>query len=114
MKYEIYPTSKIEKDLKKLAKKYPSVLDIVEEFYEFVEQGHLVGSEISGLKLGKDKVYKARLDNPDRNQGKSGGFRIVYYLVTNENEIYPLTIYSKTEQSEITNSEIKQLIKSYM
>ena len=50
------------------------------------------------------------MESPDANKGKSGGFRVIWNLVTSDNEIYPLTVYSKNEQDDIPNREIISLI----
>ncbi|WP_156857770.1 type II toxin-antitoxin system RelE/ParE family toxin [Oceanobacillus sp. AG] len=99
-----------EKDLIKIARKYPSSIDLVASLFERFEEGNIEGNDIGGLKLKGDKVFKTRLENPDANKGKSGGFRVIWYLVTSDNEIYPLTIYSKNEQDDIPNREIISLI----
>lgn len=112
MKYEVLSTKKFNRDLKQQAKKYPSVLDNVDSFFIFIEEGNLISSPITGLKLKGNKVFKARLDNDDASRGKSGGFRIIYYLVTSSNKIYPLTIYSKSDQDDIQRKDIYDLISS--
>jgi hypothetical protein len=42
-------------------------------------------------------------------RGKSGGFRVIYYLRT-ETHTFLLTIYIKTEREDISAEEILQLI----
>ena len=45
------------------------------------------------------------------SRGKSGGFRIIYYLRNSDNTIYLLTIYAKTYKEDIAPLEIKILLK---
>lgn len=66
------------------------------------------------LRLKGNRVYKTRLENPDANKGKSGGFRVIWYLVTSDKEIYPLTIYSKSDEEDISPKEIMGMIKRYL
>ncbi|WP_188858783.1 type II toxin-antitoxin system RelE/ParE family toxin [Oceanobacillus indicireducens] len=108
--YRVMEVEGFEKDLIKIARKYPSSIDLVASLFERFEEGNIEGNDIRGLKLKGDKVFKTRLENPDANKGKSGGFRVIWYLVTSDNEIYPLTIYSKNEQDDIPNREIISLI----
>jgi hypothetical protein len=84
---------------------------LIEELFEELEKGNLKGDSIPGLRLSGNKVFKARLENPDANKGKSKGFRVIWYLVTSDNEIYPLTIYSKSDQQDISNKLIMQLVR---
>jgi mRNA-degrading endonuclease RelE of RelBE toxin-antitoxin system len=57
-------------------------------------------------------VYKVRLANPDAKKGKSGGFRVIYYLKTQE-FILLINIYSKSEQTDMLPIEIAKWIEEY-
>ncbi|MCU7890466.1 MAG: hypothetical protein KZQ78_02180, partial [Candidatus Thiodiazotropha sp. (ex Ustalcina ferruginea)] len=46
----------------------------------------------------------------DAKRGKSGGYRIIYYLHTQESVLL-VTIYSKTEQSDIDDAEVVDIIR---
>lgn len=67
------------------------------------------GDRITGVMV---EVYKVRARNSDSTRGKSGGYRIVYQ-VTSENAVILITIYSKTEQSDISPQEIRNIIIEY-
>lgn len=46
--------------------------------------------------------------------GQSNGYRIIYYVVRDDKEIYLLTIYYKKDDSKIpTNQEIIRLVEKY-
>jgi hypothetical protein len=50
-------------------------------------------------------------------KGKHGGARVIYYWLTEEDEILFLDIYRKTEKDDLTKREIdffKQLVKEYL
>lgn len=49
--------------------------------------------------------------NTSAKQGKSGGFRVIIYLITSNNLVYLLDIYSKNEQENISTKDIINLIK---
>jgi len=55
-------------------------------------------------------VYKVRLPNRAARRGKSGGFRVIYYAQV-EDVVTLLTIYSKSEESDISAREIEQLAR---
>jgi hypothetical protein len=46
----------------------------------------------------------------DAARGKRGGYRLLYYLQT-PTEIILVTIYSKSEQSDISAEEIRRILK---
>jgi mRNA-degrading endonuclease RelE of RelBE toxin-antitoxin system len=71
--------------------------------------GTLLGDPISGTGY---KVFKVRVPNRDRARGKSGGYRILYYLQTNTETIL-VTIYSKTEQADISANQIRRIIDDF-
>lgn len=95
------------RELKKLAKKYPSLLKQFETLTEHLRADERPGDKVP--RVGHD-VYKVRLANPSAKRGKSGGFRVVYYVQLVDT-ILLVTIYSKTEQVDITPEEIRAIIE---
>ena len=55
-------------------------------------------------------LFKVRIENSDARRGKSGGYRIIYYLKT-EDHILLVTIYSKSDKPDVPATEIRELIK---
>jgi mRNA-degrading endonuclease RelE of RelBE toxin-antitoxin system len=116
MKYEVIPTSRFEEDvwyyLKK--KKFKSILNDVDEVVKELENGNLIGDSIPGLTFEENITIKVRVANSDTKVGKSNGYRIIYYVVKDDYEIYLLTIYYKKEDNKIpTNDEIRELVKKF-
>lgn len=54
-----------------------------------------------------------RVANSSANKGKSGGFRVIYYVVRDEKDIFLLTMSSKTDQENIDTNTLVALIKKY-
>ena len=67
------------------------------------------GDKIPGVRFD---VYKVRARNSDSAKGKSGGYRIIYQR-TLQASIILITIYSKTEQEDISPEEIRDIITHY-
>jgi mRNA-degrading endonuclease RelE of RelBE toxin-antitoxin system len=44
-------------------------------------------------------------------KGKSGGVRIIYYWLKADYQIFLLTIYGKSEKSDLTADELKRVVK---
>lgn len=57
-------------------------------------------------------VFKVRVKNSDNQKGKSGGYRLVYYLKTSVNVLL-LTIYSKSEQDDVAAEDLRMIIEEY-
>jgi hypothetical protein len=59
-------------------------------------------------------LFKIRLANKDKVKGKSAGYRIITYLIDeNENDttIYLIKIYDKSEESSISKSTLIKIVK---
>jgi mRNA-degrading endonuclease RelE of RelBE toxin-antitoxin system len=93
--------------MKKIKKKHRHVESDVDRLIEILMRGETPGDQVPGV--GEHVVYKTRLASQDLQRGKSGGFRVIYYLRT-ENHTFLLTIYIKTEREDISVEEILQLI----
>ena len=55
---------------------------------------------------------KVRLKNSDSQRGKSGGYRLIYWIVSTD-LIILLDVYSKSDQSDIEVDEIRKIIKGF-
>ena len=42
-------------------------------------------------------------------RGKSGGVRVIYYWMTNSEQIYMLFVYPKSKQEDLTSEQLKRL-----
>lgn len=95
--------------LRILAKKYRSIRNDVQPIIERLERGELPGDQISGIGYA---VYKLRVRNSDIQNGKSDGYRLIYYVRTTTGIIL-LTIYTKSEQVDIAADDIRNIITQY-
>jgi len=75
-----------------------------EDFAVFISRNPTAGSVVRGSG-GVRKVRWARTGS-----GKSGGVRVIYYNMLEEEEVWLLTLYAKNERSTIPGHELK-LIK---
>lgn len=91
---------------KKLYKKFPRVFDVVDKLIAQLQNGDLPGDRIQGL---SKVVYKVRLPNPDAQRGKRGGYRVIYYIKT-EDKVALLLIYTKFEIDDMPTSLIEKTI----
>lgn len=106
---EVVFTPEFKRNLRQLAKKYRQIKTDVQPLLDELTQGQTPGDQIPGVQY---TVFKVRAKNSDSRKGKSGGYRIIYQRV-HERLIVLVTIYSKTEQSDITPQEIRQIILDY-
>ncbi|RYE19307.1 MAG: addiction module toxin RelE, partial [Sphingobacteriaceae bacterium] len=83
----------------------------LEHNLENLEQKLLLNPKL-GDNYGSN-IYKIRLGDESKGRGKSGGFRIITYLVyesKNATEILLITIFDKSEETTIKKDDAKNLV----
>ena len=95
--------------LKHLARKYRSIRQDLAPLIQQLESGETPGDQIQRIKY---PVYKVRVKNSNVSKGKSGGYRVIYYIKTAQ-RIILVAIYAKTEQVDIQAEDIRRIIEDY-
>lgn len=78
-----------------------------DDFKRYLSENPLMGDLIPGT----NGVRKARLKSAAK--GKSGGFRVCYYFISRDGEIFLLLVYPKNVQEDLTREDqkiLKQMI----
>ena len=100
-----------KKSFKNLVKKYRSLEDDLQPLLARLEKGDFSFDDaVPGF---EGTIYKARLSSRDQKRGKRGGFRVIYYAITDEEIVTLLAIYAKAQQENISPQEIKRLLKDF-
>ncbi len=102
-------TAKFQRNLRILAKKYRSIRKDIQPIIEQLQAGELPGDQIPGVGY---TIFKLRVKNSDVQKGKSGGYRLIYYVKTSTSIIL-VTIYSKSEQEDMAAEEIQQILAEF-
>lgn len=104
MSFKIETTPRFDKDVKKLNKRFPKLKTDLTKLVAELKNNPTMGTDLG------ENIYKIRLQNSSIPTGKSGGFRVIsYYLVADT--LYLVTMYSKTDQENILDSELKKIIQ---
>lgn len=105
MSYKVKFIPKFEKELKRLAKKFPSLKSdfstLLQSLKEHPDQGTPLGNE----------CYKIRMAIASKGKGKSGGSRIITCFKITQETVYLLTIFNKSDQENISDKELTELLK---
>ena len=104
MSYKIKATQRFEKELKRLLKKYPSLKSEYAQLIQLLEKDNNYGTPIG------NNCYKIRLAIASKGKGKSGGARIITFLIHADKELYLISIYDKSEKENILPKELHQAI----
>jgi mRNA-degrading endonuclease RelE of RelBE toxin-antitoxin system len=105
MNLNIKTLSSFEKDVKRVFKKYKQLPNDLKTLRE-----ELSKNPKSGIELG-NRCYKIRLANSSIPVGKSGGFRIIYYYIDLDENLYLMSMYSKNELENIDDKIILDILK---
>ncbi len=105
MSLKIVVTPEFLKLVKKLAKSYRKIYLDIEMLKE-----ELLENPKSGTDLGHN-CYKIRVANSSIPTGKSGGFRVITYYIDEQGVIRLMFIFSKRDQENISDKELKEIIK---
>jgi mRNA-degrading endonuclease RelE of RelBE toxin-antitoxin system len=106
---EVDASPTFNRNLRILVKKYRNIRSDIQPVVNQLKQGELPGEEIPGIGF---EVFKVRVRNSDVQKGKSGGYRLIYYLKT-ETSIILLTIYTKSEQADVAADIVRVIIAEY-
>lgn len=104
MSFEIDTIPAFDRQIKRIAKKYPSLKsDLINLKKQLTHQ------PVQGAALGKD-CYKVRMAIASKGKGKSGGARVITYVHVVGETIYLLSIYDKSQKSSLDDGELDALI----
>ncbi len=105
MSYSVVTIPPFDRQLKRLAKKYHSLKTDLAELGNQLAENPVIGTPI-----GQD-CYKIRLAITSKGKGKSGGARVITHVYIADTTIYLIAIYDKSEQDNISDKELDELLK---
>ena len=104
MNFKVEVSDIFKKHARHLLKKFPSLKHELEVMVSSLETNPKLGNPI-----GLD-CYKIRLAIASKGKGKSGGARVITHVHVTKTTVYLLTVYDKSEQSNISKNETKELL----
>jgi mRNA-degrading endonuclease RelE of RelBE toxin-antitoxin system len=115
--FESDTTDEFDKDVKRFIKKkkFVSLPDLLVNLDDDVRSG-VFGDDVwfhDETPISYD-VYKKRLPNPDNNEGKSNGFRVIYAVMSEHRFVLFATVYYKKEVTKVKEEYIRALIEGYI
>lgn len=105
MSYSVITIKTFERQAKRLLKKYPSLKS---ELAILIAE--LKNDPKKGIHLGKN-CFKIRISIASKGKGKSGGARVITHFIIQQETVYLLSIYDKSEEETVSNDEINQLLQ---
>lgn len=105
MNFKIKITRNFEKEAKPLLKKYASFKTDITNLIEELE----INPEL-GKALGHN-LYKIRIAISGKGRGKSGGARIITYVIFKNETVYLISIYDKAEYDTAEIGTLLQMLR---
>ena len=106
---EIETVDEFDRRSKALIKKYRNLKADLEPLIVALQSGETPGDILIGLDI---LALKVRVSNSSAACGKSDGYRLIYYVAL-PTKIVLLTIYSKSEQENISPKEIERIVTAF-
>lgn len=106
---ELKLTIEFQRKIRVLAKKYRRIRLDLQDVLQELQAGDFVGDRLQDV---GSTVIKARVKNSNAQRGKSGGYRLIYWLQS-PSKVVLLDIYSKSEQENIEIAEIQRIFINY-
>ena len=109
MSFEIHALPDFGREVKRLAKKYPSLKKDLAALRDELMSNPLTGVEIA------PGIRKIRMAITSKGKGKSGGARVISYnviLSEIDGDVYLMTIYDKSEHSTVDVKLLAETLKS--
>lgn len=106
MNFEVRATLGFKRQLKKIAKKHPDIKNQIDVLID-----SLAISPLQGTPLGKD-CFKIRVVIPSKNQGKSGGARVIMHVRVIGEKVFLLCIYDKSAQEAFADTTLDEWIEN--
>ena len=106
---ELKFSEEFKNKLRNLSKKYRNIRADLQPILDDLQAGNFQGDQIANVGY---TVFKLRIKNRDNKKCKSAGYRVIYYVKT-ATSVFLVTIYSKSEQSNIPASEIRRILTNY-
>lgn len=105
MAYEVATIAPFRKEAKKRIKKYPSLKNELAQLGSRLSKGPTIGTALG------NNCYKIRVAIALKGKGKSGGARVITHFYVAQNTVFLLYIYDKSDQEDISDRQIKSLLK---
>ena len=105
MSINLVTIESFKREAKRLIRKFPSLRAEIEELGRKLQEHPETGTPLG------NGFYKIRLAIRSKRIGKRGGGRVITYVKVVAETVYLVSIYDKSEKSDISNDELNKLLR---
>ena len=106
MSFKVKITGNFEKEAKPLIKKYPSFKS---DIFKLISD--LALNPMLGTSLGHN-LFKIRVAISSKGRGKSGGARVITYVISQNETVTLISIYDKAEYDTASIDALLEILKN--
>jgi mRNA-degrading endonuclease RelE of RelBE toxin-antitoxin system len=106
MKFRIKVTRNFEKEAKPLLKKYPSFKIDITKLINDLELNPELGTALG------HSLFKVRVAISAKGRGKSGGARVITYVILKDETVHLISIYDKAEYDTAKTEKLLEILKN--
>ena len=104
MSYKVESIRPFDRQLRRLANKFPSLVREYEQLLNALDLNPETGTPIG------HNCYKIRVGIASKGTGKRGGARVITYVHVLNETVFLLAIYDKAEQSSLSGQQVLALL----
>lgn len=105
MSYRVLITSEFAKEAKRIAKKHAGIKADIAKLIATIAINPTMGTELG------HNFYKVRMSITGTNKGKSGGARVITYVILDQETVLLTEIYLKSEHDSADVNVLIQRLK---
>lgn len=106
---QVFVVNEFQSQIRQLAKRYRQIRSDVQPLIQQLQAGEFPGDQVASIGY---TVFKVRVKNSDIRKGKSGGYRVIYQVLS-PTAVLLLFIYPKSDRSDVTAEEIQSVIEKF-
>jgi mRNA-degrading endonuclease RelE of RelBE toxin-antitoxin system len=106
----VLPARIFRTTVKRLRKKYRHIESDLSNLIEQLQSGETPGDHLQSTPY---ILFKVRVPNSDTQRGKSGGYRVIYYL-QKADQVILVYIYVKSSQTDVRPEELEQILQDVL
>jgi len=109
-KRTVLPARIFRTAVKRLRKKYSHIESDLSDLIDQLQSGATPGDRLQSI---SHILFKVRVPNSDAQRGKSGGYRVIYYL-QKADQVILVYMYVKSARTDIRPEELEQILQDVL
>ena len=101
---------KFQKLLRKLERDYRRIKEDLREAFRRIEEAYTKAAHATAIPRFGGRVWKYRWRSSDLQRGAQGSIRIIAFHDPDNNVLYPILVYVKSEKEDVSAQEIEKAI----